>query len=63
MSRYNENSWKKSEYGNCQKGQVMTEAMTDYQFKALLKMVLEILRSSKDITEAIKKITELLDEK
>lgn len=40
----------------------MTEAMTDYQFKALLKMVLEILRSSKDITEAIKKITELLDE-
>ncbi len=41
----------------------MTEAMTDYQFKALLKMVLEILRSSKDITEAIKKITELLDEK
>lgn len=41
----------------------MTEAMTDYQFKALLKMVLEILRSSKDITEAIGKITELLDEK
>ena len=41
----------------------MTEAMTDYQFKALLKMVLEILRSSKDITDAINKITELLDEK
>jgi len=41
----------------------MTEAMTDYQFKALLKMVLEILRSSKDIPEAIRKITELLDEK
>ena len=51
-----------TEYGSCRKGQVMTEAMTDYQFKALLKMVLEILRSSKDITEAIKKITELLDE-
>ena len=54
---------KDTEYGSCRKGQVMTEAMTEYQFKALLKMVLEILRSSKDITDAINKITELLDEK
>lgn len=41
----------------------MTEAMTDYQFKALLKMVLEILRSSKSIEDAIAKISDLLEEK
>ena len=41
----------------------MVEVMTDYQFKALLKMVLEILRSSKSIDDAIAKLTALLEEK
>lgn len=33
----------------------MDEPMTDFQFKALLKMVLEILKSSKSIEDAIAK--------
>lgn len=40
----------------------MKEPMTDFQFKAILKMVLEILRSSKSIDEAIKKVEALMDE-
>ena len=38
----------------------MEEPMTDYQFKTVLKMVLEILESSKDITEATKKVKKLI---
>lgn len=41
----------------------MKEPMTDYQFKTILKMVLDILKSSKDIEEAILKIEKLLEEK
>lgn len=40
----------------------MKEPMTDFQFKAILKMVLEILRSSTTIDEAIKKVEALMDE-
>lgn len=40
----------------------MDEPMTDFQFKALLKMVLEILKSSKNIEEAIAKVEALVDE-
>lgn len=40
----------------------MEEQMTDYQFKKLLQMVLEILKSSKDKEEAVKKIEALLDQ-
>lgn len=40
----------------------MNEPMTDYQFKTILKMVLDILKSSKDIDEAITKVEKLLDE-
>lgn len=40
----------------------MDEPMTDFQFKALLKMVLEILKSSKSIEEAIAKVEALVDE-
>ena len=35
------------------------EEMTDYQFKKLLEMVLEILKGSNDKDEAIKKIEAL----
>lgn len=38
----------------------MEEPMTDYQFKTVLKMVLEILESSKDITEATEKVKKLI---
>ena len=39
----------------------MDEPMTDFQFKKILQMVLEILKSSKDLPEAIKKIENLLE--
>lgn len=35
--------------------------MTDFQFKTLLKMVLDILKSSKDIDEAVEKVENLLN--
>ena len=35
------------------------EKMTDFQFKKLLAMVSEILKSSKDLEDAQKKIDEL----
>lgn len=39
----------------------MNEPMTDYQFKTILKMVLDILKSSNDIAEATEKVEKLLD--
>ncbi len=39
----------------------MEEVMTDFQFKAIIKMVLEMLKSSKDIQEAINKVSNLLE--
>ena len=39
----------------------MEEKMTDYQFKTLLRMILELLENSKDIPEAIEKVKALLD--
>ena len=44
-----------------QKGEKM-EGMTDLQFKAFLKSILEILESSKDLAEAKSKIKALLKE-
>lgn len=44
-----------------QKGEKM-EGMTDLQFKAFLKSILEILESSKDLEEAKNKIKALLNE-
>ena len=44
-----------------QKGEKM-EGMTDLQFKAFLKSILEILESSKDLEEAKSKIKALLNE-
>lgn len=38
----------------------MEETMTDYQFKTILKMVLDILKNSKDIEEAAEKVDQLL---
>ena len=40
----------------------MDEPMTDYQFKTLLKMILEILDTSKDIAEAREKVKNLLED-
>lgn len=40
----------------------MNEPMTDFQFKTILKMVLDILKSSKDIDDAIGKVEKLLKE-
>lgn len=40
----------------------MEDAMTDYQFKKLIQMVLEILKSSKDKEEAVQKIEALLEQ-
>lgn len=39
----------------------MDEPMTDFQFKKLLQMVLEILKSSKDLPEAVEKIENLIE--
>ncbi len=39
----------------------MEEVMTDFQFRAIIKMVLEILKSSKDIQEAVNKVSNLLE--
>lgn len=47
--------------GKGQKGEKM-EGMTDLQFKAFLKSILEILESSKDLEEAKSKIKALLNE-
>ena len=41
----------------------MTEVMTDFQFKKIMEMILEILRASKDLDEAIKKVENLTKEK
>lgn len=43
------------------KEQNMEEIMTDYQFKTILKMVLDILESSKDIDDAREKVAKLID--
>ncbi len=40
----------------------MQENMTDYQFKKILEMVLEILKGSDNKEEAIKKIEALLNQ-
>lgn len=40
----------------------MKEPMTDYQFKTILKMVLDILESSSSIEEAREKVKNLLYE-
>lgn len=37
--------------------------MTDYQFKTLLKMVLDILKSSKNIEEATERVERFLKDK
>ncbi len=39
------------------------ETMTDYQFRAIVKMILEILKGCETIPEAENKIRELLEEK
>ena len=37
------------------------EVMTDYQFRTILKMVLEILESCKDVEDAKDKVKALLE--
>ena len=41
----------------------MTEIMTDYQFKTILKMVHSILEKAKDIEEAKQEVENLINEK
>lgn len=41
----------------------MEEVMTDFQFIAILKMMIDILDGSKDIDEAKDKIQDIIDEK
>ena len=41
----------------------MNEPMTDLQFQKILKMVLAILKKSKDLSEAVAEIEALLEEK
>lgn len=40
----------------------MEEPMTDYQFKTILKIILDILDSSENIEEAREKIRKLLED-
>lgn len=39
----------------------MDEVMTDFQFKKIVQMILEIVKSCGSVEEAIKKIEALLD--
>ena len=48
--------------GKRQKGDAMQEFMTDYQFKALISLVLDIIKGSADKEEAAEKLQKLLDE-
>ena len=41
----------------------MENVMTDYQFKTILKMILDILKSSKSIEEATEKVERFLRDK
>lgn len=38
------------------------EGMTDLQFKVFIKLILELLKSSKDLEDATEKIKNLLNE-
>lgn len=38
----------------------MQEVMTDFQFRKLVQMILEIVKGCKSVDEAVKKIEELL---
>ncbi len=38
------------------------EGMTDLQFKVFMKLILELLKSSKDLEDATEKIKDLLNE-
>lgn len=49
--------------GKGRKGEKMEEVMTDFQFIAILKMMIDILDGSKDIDEAKDKIQDIIDEK
>lgn len=48
--------------GKRQKGETMQELMTDYQFKALIALVLDIIKGSASKEEAAEKLQKLLDE-
>ena len=41
----------------------MENVMTDYQFKTILKMILDILKISKSIEEATEKVEQFLRDK
>lgn len=41
----------------------MEDIMTDYQFKTLLKMVLDIMKRSESLDDAMSAVEELIDDK
>ena len=45
--------------GKCQKGKNM-DGMTDKQFKAVMQMVIEIIKSSSSTEEAAKRVEEVM---
>jgi hypothetical protein len=51
-----------TETGKRQEGGKMQGNMTDYQFKALITLVLSLLESSADKEEAANKLKKLIDE-
>lgn len=60
---YNEITVKKdltSKAGKSQKGEKMDEEMTSKELEIVLKMIIQIIKDSKDKDEAIKKIEALL---
>lgn len=60
---YNNSGRDTSITGQDKKGEAMEgmEGMTNEQFNKVLKMIIQILRDSKDIDDAIKKIEALLN--
>lgn len=38
----------------------MEDAMTDFQFKTIIKIILDVMKSSKNLEEAIQKVEEYL---
>ena len=49
--------------GNQQKGENMDEEMSKFEVQTLLRAILDMVKTSKDINEAAEKIRKLIEEK
>lgn len=49
--------------GKRQKGETMQDVMTDFQFRAIIQMVINVLKGSSSMDEAIKSLQALLEDK